>query len=167
MKLNIPDAIRPKMKDYGLKQEKEGMLSWQWVLDELEKSKNYWIGSTRPNGNPHVAPVWGILMDDVVYFGTGETSRKARNITVNSNIVLHLESGFDTVIIEGKAEKVSNRADFDRIAPIYAKKYAAHNYEPTAEELAVGLMYRVVPDVVMAWKESSFPDTATRWEFSA
>lgn len=167
MKLTIPEAMRPKMKDYGLKQDKDGMLSWQWVLDELEKSKNYWIGSTRPDGNPHVAPVWGILMDDVVYFGTGEKSRKVKNIRNNPNIVLHLESGFDTLIIEGKVEKVTDRADFDRVAPIYAKKYAPHDYEPTADELAGGLMYRVMPRVVMAWKETDFPNTATRWEFSS
>lgn len=165
MKLTIPEPVRPKMKEYGLKEAPDGMLTWGWVKGELEKSKNYWICSTRPDGNPHAAPVWGILMDDVVYFSTGESSRKAKNIAHNPTIVLHLESGFDTVIIEGLVETVSDRADIERIAPIYATKYAPHGFEPTADDLAKGLMYRVVPRVVMAWKETDFPNTATRWEF--
>lgn len=165
MQLTIPQASRPKMKDYGLKSDPEGLLSWQWVRDELEKSKNYWIATTRPDGNPHVAPVWGVLMEDVVYFSTGENTRKAKNFRANPNIVLHLESGFDAVIIEGTIEKITYRADFERIAPVYAKKYAPHGYEPTADELASGSLYRVIPRVVMAWKETDFPNTATRWEF--
>jgi len=166
MKLTIPAAIRPKMKDYGIKQESEGLLSWDFVREQLEKSMNYWLATSRPNGNPHAAPVWGVLFEDVVYFGTGETSRKARNFKHNPNVVLHTESGFDTVIVEGKIKKLAERALYDDIAPVYAMKYAPHNYEPTAEELAKGGLYRVVPAIVMAWKESDFPNTATRWEFS-
>lgn len=167
MKLTIPEAKRPSMKDYGIKQVSEGLLTWGWVREQAEKSMNYWISTSRPNGNPHAAPVWGILMDDVVYFGTSESSLKARNMAANPTVVLHLESGFEVVIIEGKVEKVTDKALFERIAPIYAKKYAPHNYEPTAEELAAGTMYRVLPDMVMAWREQDFPNTATRWQFKA
>ncbi|MEO1255735.1 MAG: pyridoxamine 5'-phosphate oxidase family protein, partial [Bacteroidota bacterium] len=135
------------------------------VREQLEQSKNYWVSTTRPNGNPHAAPVWGVLLDDCVYWGTGDTSRKNRNLLNNPHVVLHSESGWDVVIIEGIVEKVTERADFERVAPIYTTKYAPHGYEPRADELAQGLMYRVLPHVVMAWKETSFPNTATRWEF--
>lgn len=167
MKLTIPKATRPTMQDYGIKDDSTGLLTWDWVIERLEKSENYWIASSRPNGKPHVAPVWGILLDDVVYFGTGTSSRKARNINHDSSVVLHLESGIETVIIEGQAIQVTNKADFERIAPIYAKKYAPKGYEPTAKELAEGLMYYVKPDIAMAWNERDFPTTATRWVFAS
>ncbi len=165
MKLSIPKATRPAMKDYGINQEPEGLLSWPWVRERLAASMNYWVATTRPNGNPHVAPVWGILLDDVVYFGTSVTSQKGRNLQKNPNIVVHLESGYEVVIIEGRVEMVKNQNDFERIAPIYAEKYAVHGYEPNAEELASGTMYYVLPNVVMAWLEQDFPNTATRWQF--
>ncbi|MGB7337801.1 MAG: pyridoxamine 5'-phosphate oxidase family protein [Phototrophicaceae bacterium] len=165
MKLTIPKPTRPKMQNYGIEQSNEGLLTWAWVTERLEQSMNYWISSTRPNGNPHAAPIWGILMDDTVYFGTDATSRKAKNLLENPQIVLHGESGFEVVIVEGIAERVTDVDDFERIAPIYAKKYAPHGYEPTAEELAGTLMYRVRPQVVMAWLEQDFPNTATRWVF--
>lgn len=166
MKLTIPDPIRPTMKDYGIKQETEGLLSWKWTQEQLTKSMNYWLSTSRPDGNPHAAPVWGVLYEDVVYFGTGEKSRKARNFKQNPNVILHTESGFDVVIVEGKVEKITEKSLFDNIAPVYAKKYAPHGFEPTAEELAEGGMYRVVPTVVMAWQETDFPNTATRWNFA-
>jgi uncharacterized pyridoxamine 5'-phosphate oxidase family protein len=121
MKLTIPEPIRPTMKDYGINQTSDGLLGWEWVREQLEKSMNYWVSTTRPDGNPHAAPVWGVLVDDVVYFGTGETSRKGRNMQANPNVVLHTESGFDTVIVEGTVEITKERALMERIAPIYAR----------------------------------------------
>ena len=53
-------AIRPKMKDYGIHEGDEGMLTWDFVDEQMANSRNYWISTTRPDGRPHVAPVWGI-----------------------------------------------------------------------------------------------------------
>lgn len=166
MTLTIPTPTRPYMKNYGIKHETDGMMTWDWVQAQMEKSQNYWICTVRPDGRPHAAPVWGVLMDNLVYFGTDAASRKGRNIQANPNLIVHLESGIECVIIEGLAEKVSDAAVFERIAPIYSAKYKPHGYEPTAEELASSEMYRVHPQVVMAWLETSFPETATRWQFA-
>lgn len=165
MKLTIPQATRPKMQDYGIETSDDGLLTWEWVRERLEQSTNYWVSTVQKNGNPHAAPVWGILLEDTVYFGTGEGSVKARNLQRNPNVVLHTESGMECVIVEGRVEKVTEIATFEQVAPVYAAKYKPHGYEPTAEELAAGLMYVVKPQVVMAWYEKKFPETATRWAF--
>ena len=67
---------------YGLLPESEGkgLLPWNWVTERLERSRNYWIATTRPDGRPHVMPVWGVWMEDALYFGTDPASVKGRNI---------------------------------------------------------------------------------------
>ena len=165
MQLTIPKPQRPAMKDYGIEQDHAGMLDWAWVSAEITKSRNYWIATTRPDGRPHVAPVWGVALDDVVYFGSGKGSVKARNLAQNPQVVLHLESGDDCVIIEGTVFKLDDRKLLERMAEDYGKKYVS--YQPTADELQsdTGVAYGVKPKVVLAWKESDFPKTATRWVF--
>jgi len=165
MTLIIPDATRPKMQNYGIATEETGLLAWDWVRKRLEKAQNYWVATTRPDGRPHVAPVWGILLDDYVYFSTGARSRKGRNLQANPAVALHLESGIECVIIEGTVQAISDKALYERIAPIYSQKYKPHGYEPTAADLAQNPMYRVAPHTVLAWLETDFPNTATRWQF--
>jgi hypothetical protein len=163
MSLVIPAATRPTMKDYGISTKPEGLIAWDWVRDELVKSRNYWICTTRPDGRPHAAPVWGVAYEDLVYFGTGKSSRKARNFLERPDVVLHLESGDSCVIVEGKVEVVTDMELMRKLSPLYGAKYAP--FKPSAEELAEGGLYTVKPQVVMAWKEMDFPNTATKWEF--
>lgn len=147
---------RPSMKDYGISQSEQGLMSWDWVDEQMAKSRNYWICSTRPDGRPHAAPVWGVWHEGALYFGTG--SQKARNFAHQPEIVVHLESGDDTVIMEGK---VVETRDPERIAPVdklYAAKYPP--FDPTPSE-----MYFVLrPHTAFAWTEQDFPNTATRWD---
>lgn len=164
MKLVIPASIRPTMQNYGIVEATEGMLTWTWVSQQLIKSRNYWIATTRPNGNPHVAPVWGVVIDDIVHFGTSESAVKAKNIAHNANVIVHLESGDDCVIIEGQAIAVTDENILAKMAALYPTKYP--EFAPTVEDLGKNGNYAIQPKVVMAWHESDFPNTATRWVFT-
>ena len=104
-----PQRMRPKMQDYGIAEGDQGLMTWDWVRDQMATSRNYWIGSTRPDGKPHAAPVWGVWVDDTLYFSTGRTSRKARNLAANPAVVVHLESGDETVILEGAVEPLTDQ----------------------------------------------------------
>lgn len=165
MQLTIPQPQRPRMKHYGITEAEQGMLDWAWVRAELHKSRNYWISSTRPDGRPHAAPVWGVVLDDVVYFASNKKSVKGRNLARNPQVTLHLESGDDCVIVEGRVLHVADSALLMRMATEYSQKYAP--FSPTPDELDGGdnIAYGVVPGVVLTWKESDFPNTATRWVF--
>lgn len=155
-----PSRRRPYMKDYGVSADEQGLMSWEWVDQQMEKSRNYWIASTKTDGNPHVAPVWGVWMEGALYFSTAPSARKARNIAANPEVVVHLESGDEVVIMEGRIETESDLALLQHMAPIYGGKY---NYTP---EITPGdLWFRFKPRVVMAWLEKDFPKTATRWDF--
>src|SRR2546421_5404379 len=41
-----PDALQNPPKDSS------GLKPWPWALERLEKSHNYWIATTRPDGRP-------------------------------------------------------------------------------------------------------------------
>jgi Pyridoxamine 5'-phosphate oxidase len=62
--------------------------------------------------------------DDAFFFGTDPNSRKARNLRANPEIVVHLESGDDCVILKGVVEEESDPGLHRRAGEAYAAKYA-------------------------------------------
>lgn len=155
------------MRNYGISEDEEGLLSWEWVSGRMSESRNYWISTTRPGGRPHAAPVWGVWVEETLYFGTAPSSRKARNLAHNPNVAVHLESGDEAVIVEGVAEELTapDPSLSERIVEAYAAKYEDPE---TGGEFQLGStegLKTVRPGVVFAWLERDFPNTATRWVF--
>ena len=158
------ERSRPQMEAYGIHTEQEGLLSWRWAGEQLERSHNYWICTTRTDGRPHAMPVWGVWLEDTFYFGTAESSVKAGNLAANPALVVHVESGDECVILEGVAEHLLDPAEqlFDRIADAYADKYPGFRPDrPTG-----GGWFALRPQVVFAWRERDYPGSATRWRFN-
>ncbi len=155
--------VRPNMPHYGVEvDETEAMLTWQWVASKMASARNYWLCSARPDGRPHAVPVWGVWVEDEFYTATDRNSVKARNIARDSRVVLHLESGDETLIIEGSLLEIEPRAALKAaIARRYIEKYAL---DPSLDEEDV-VQYRLQPSKVMAWLERDFPQTATYWLF--
>lgn len=152
---------RPNTPEYGIHSEDEGMLDWDWVDERVAASRNYWICTTRPDGRPHAAPVWGVWVDGTLYFGSGSSSQKARNLAANPNVVVHLESGDEVVILEGVAEVVTapDPALSERVSDAYEAKYGMRSD-------SIEGYYAVRPGVAFAWREQDFPTSATRWRFN-
>ena len=107
------------MPDYGISgaDEGEGLLPWEWAAERLSVSHNYMVATTRPDGRPHVMPVWGVWLDDAFYFSTGRQSRKARNLGANPHCVVSTDRAEEAVILEGLAEEVAEGASLCRPAP--------------------------------------------------
>ena len=159
----LPRAGRPEMPSgYGINRSSdEGLLPWSFVQERLATARNYWLATARPDGRPHVAPVWGLWLDEAFYFATDPASRKARNLLVNPALVVHLESGDDVVILEGAAERVADPSLRARFAEAYDAKY---QIRPDVGDAA--LVYGLRPRVAQAWREQDFPNSATRWLLS-
>jgi general stress protein 26 len=157
-------SSRPDMpKGYGLLDvtSGSGLLPWSWVDERMAKSRSYWIATTRPDGRPHVMPVWGIWLDGTFYFGTERHSRKARNLAQNPELVVHLESGDEAVILEGVAEEVTDSALRKRCINASVDKY---HYDPGPDN-PDSPYYALRMRAAFAWLESDFPGSATRWLF--
>jgi len=136
-----------------------GLLPWSHVEDQLARARNYWLATTRPDGRPHVTPVWGAWVDQAFYFDGIFTAHWAKNLATNPAVAIHLESGVNVVILEGTVEDMVPDADLAaRIVEIYAAKYVS-----PLPQAARG-MYRLRPHSVRAWR--SWPHDATRWRFN-
>lgn len=127
------------------------MLPWNWAAQRLANAHNYWVATS----GPHSSPVWALWRDGAIVFSCGAKSRKARELARNPRVVVHLESGEEVVIVEGKAEPISvDSAVIDE----YERKYT-FRAEPGEG------WYRVAPKRVLAWTEKGFPKSATRFDF--
>lgn len=159
------NPTRPNMaKGYGISTSQDGLMTWEWVDEQMTKARNYWIGTTRPDGRPHVVPVWGAWIDGALYFGGDPAARRSRNLAANPHLSVHLESGDEVVIIEGKAEQVTDPALIRRFLEMNAAKYNMPVDQLAAPDMHV-LVYRVKPSLALAWLERDYPNTATRWVF--
>lgn len=147
------------MEAYEVQLSAEGPLAWSHAEERLEGARNYWIATTRPDGTPHAAPVWGVWVEGALYFGTGRISVKGRNLAHNPNLVVHSESADDLVILEGEVEEVRDLASFKSIDAAYRAKYGMSVSEDGA------VWYVVRPKKAHAWLENDFLNTATRWRF--
>ncbi len=136
-------------------------ITWDWVTERLSTARNYWIATTRRSGAPHVAPVWGLWLDDQVMFATDAKSAKARNALRNPACSIHLESGDDVVILNGSLERVTDPATLERFNSAYEVKYDL-NPESGGDAAPV---FALKTESVLAWLETDFPTTATRWSF--
>ena len=147
---------------YGLKPRKQ-YLPWSHAEERLQQGRNYWICTARPDGRPHSIPVWGMWVEGALYFGTGRTTRKAKNLAHNPAVSVHLDSGDDVVILEGQVTEadLNDKTLRGKLDAACHKKYKM----PMVVEPG-SVCYCLRPRVVLAWTEKEFPKNATRWEFA-
>jgi len=146
--------------DFGLK-PRAAYLPWSHAVTKLEKARNYWIVTVGPGGKPHAMPVWGFWRNGVIYFGTARDSRKWRNLSANPNVVVHLESGDDVVIVEGIGYEVTAEHEINALRPLSEKKYGMWMPLDPKRHVAIA----VEPRTVFAWSEKDIQSTATKWSF--
>jgi PPOX class probable F420-dependent enzyme len=150
---------------YGVPTDASGgeRLPWSWAVEQLTAARNYWICTRRRDGRPHAMPVWAVWLDDAVWFSTDPSSAKGRNMARDPRIVIHLESGDETVVLEGEVESnPDDRAALQRFVDAYEKKYG-HRIELGNENYGI---YVLRPCIAQTWTEQGFPRNATRWVFS-
>jgi hypothetical protein len=160
-----PIASRPRMPaTYGILPENEGggLLPWSWARERLERARNYFFSTVRPDGRPHVAPIWGCWMDERFLFSTDRASVKAKNLAQNPRCVVCPENGVESIMVEGVAREMTDRAILERYIALYDPKYS------WTSDLAAGPFYEVEPRVVFAFIEGpgTFAGRSTRWAFS-
>jgi len=121
----------------------EGAVATPWAVtrDALRDAELFWLSTVRPDGRPHVTPLIAILLDDVLYFCTGSTERKAKNLAQNSRCILttgcNTLDGLD-IVVEGDASKVNDEPELHRVAATYESKYGAHLTAPEGTWFGLG-----------------------------
>jgi PPOX class probable F420-dependent enzyme len=86
-----------------------------------------WLSTVRPDGRPHLVPVWFLWNGSEVLIFSQPNNQKIRNLRKNPNVRLALESfgkGEDVVMFDGKA-RLAPVHSVAATLPEYAQKYSA------------------------------------------
>jgi hypothetical protein len=84
-------------------------------------TSSYFLGTTRPDGRPHVAPVGALWDDGDFYLTSGGETRKARNLAANPACTIAVALKGIDLVLEGEAVLVADHPTLERIAALYRK----------------------------------------------
>jgi PPOX class probable F420-dependent enzyme len=93
------------------------------IAAQMQDAKNIWFASVRPDGRPHLVPIWFVWHEGKVWISTGVGSRKDKNIQQNPHVSVSLEDGTNPVVIEGEARQETDLTIRDQLAPLFMEKY--------------------------------------------
>jgi nitroimidazol reductase NimA-like FMN-containing flavoprotein (pyridoxamine 5'-phosphate oxidase superfamily) len=101
---------------------------WADGLERLRAADTFWLSTVRPDGRPHVTPLIAVWHAEALWFATGPEERKARNLAENASCVLttgcsDLVEGALDVVLEGRAEQVTDDAELELVATAFAAKH--------------------------------------------
>jgi hypothetical protein len=120
-------------------------------------------------------PIVGNMLDGALYFCTGPTERKAKNLPQNPHCILTTGSnqldGLD-LVVEGVAAKVNDEAELRSVADTVESKYGPRLAAPEGTWFGLGdairganaLVYRVTPSTAFGFGKGEQFDQ-TRWRF--
>ena len=129
------------------------------VNKRLQNEKMIWLSTVRPNGRPHLVPVWFFWDGTTILIFSQPNAQKVRDIRHNSSVMLALDTaqeGDDVVLIEGDAVLL-DPASVNATQSAYAQKYESwmqrmgSNAEALAKEYSQPI--RVIPTKFISWNE--------------
>jgi general stress protein 26 len=146
----MPRRVRPKFPEkWHVPNDPKLWITWEHANDKLARETVYWVSTASPQGRPHSAPVWGIWKQNSFYFETDPNSIKGRNLSNDQRIVVHVQDGNDTVILEGSARIEKKPEKLKQLRKDYVNKY---QYTPDWSNEKDQIVFRVEPMIVHAWK---------------
>ncbi len=134
----------------------------EWRAFLREPARPAMLATVRPDGRPHVAPVWIVVDDDdTVIFTTGARTVKGRAVQADPRVALCVDDDqppFGYVMIEGTAEVSTDLDEMLLWATRIGGRYmGADRAEAFGRRNAVEgeLLVRVTPARVVARKNIS------------
>src|SRR5215212_9302588 len=148
--------------------------AWADASQQLEEAEVYWLSTVRPYGRPHVTTLLSVWLDGALYFCTGASERKAKNLAHNSHCILttgcnSFKQGLD-IVVEGDAVRVTDEAKLERIADLYESKYGSdwrfdvRDSAFNGESGNVALVFEVAPSTAFGFVKGA-SSSQTRWRF--
>jgi PPOX class probable F420-dependent enzyme len=98
----------------------------QWREFVMAGTRTGKLAVTRPDGRPHVTPIWFVLDGDDVILNTGEASVKGRALRRDPRVSLCVDDQqppFSFVVIEGEATLSEDLSELRRWAAVIGGRY--------------------------------------------
>jgi PPOX class probable F420-dependent enzyme len=95
------------------------------VDERLREALVVWLGSVRPDGRPHLVPVWFLWDGTTVLIFSQPNNQKVRNLRHEPRVILALDDtddGADVITLEGIGELVTEPETTTEL-PAYVAKY--------------------------------------------
>ncbi len=152
------------MPGYGISAPDEGtgLLPWTWAEEHLVASRDFWLATLHRDGRPHVMPVWAVWDGRSLWFSTAPSSRKAHNLARDPRATVTTDDAEDPLVLEGRAERVSdeaaNRSLCDQVNAKYATAYDVDFFLANAT-------FRLQPTWAFGLVQADFGGSPTRWRF--
>lgn len=112
----------------------------------LDTEANIWISTTRPDGRPHLTPVWFAWHQGKLYACIQTASVKARNLSQNEAVAFALENGTHPVIGEGTA-RAAPEPWSQAVIDIFQRKY---NWDVTTDH-EYDYLLEITPAKWLTW----------------
>jgi PPOX class probable F420-dependent enzyme len=147
--------------------DQETLLTPDRRIDRLLRSEPVlWLSSVRPDGRPHLVPIWFSWDGRDILVASKPNAQKIRNLRANPTVMLALgeaEDDFDVGLLEGRAELL-DRPSSIVLPPGHVAKY-------TARMAAIGLsqeeflatysqVIRITPTRFLPWHGRTVPASA-------
>ena len=140
-------------------------VNWSDVIAELARPRNYWLNTINRDSSPHPSPVWGVTLDEHLYFYTSRITVKARNLTRDARAAIHLESAEDVVIVHGLAMDLGAPSLSSEVMNALRAKYdepGDSDYLPTSNA-SYDVIYRFDAHRALLWRLADFYSSQRRW----
>lgn len=132
----------------------------------LDAEPVVWLSTVRPDGTPHLVPIWFSWDGESVLIASKPHAKKIANLRANPRVMLALgepENDFDVGLLEGVAEILDEPAA-DVLPPGHLAKYrdqmAAIGLDRDEFLATYSLVIRVRPTRFLAWHGRSTPASA-------
>lgn len=160
----MPSIKRPTFPP-GYVDNPRDFVEWDIVEQCFREAKNYWVCSVSPKSHPHVIPKWGVWVRGKLYYDGSSETRHARNLVLNPQVAIHLESGDEAMILYGTAREILSpeRILAEQIAAEYVRKYEKFGYAPSEDQWDQGGLTEILPKQVIAW--TNFMENPTKFVF--
>jgi PPOX class probable F420-dependent enzyme len=167
IELPFVSAGRPHMPGYGVvgPEDGTGLLPWSWAHERLTAAHDYWLATTRPDGRPHLMPVWAVWNGESLWFSSARESRKAKNLRAQPRCSIATDNAYEPVIVEGDAFEVSDEAQLRHALDLENRKYDT-DYGDEMIDTANNSWFRLRPLVAFSLDENDFTGSPTRWSFA-
>jgi hypothetical protein len=151
-------------------------LSWSEVERRLARGGWFWLATVRPDGRPHVMPLFAAWSGTSFFVASNNRARKSRNLEAEPRCVISTDTGDLHVIVEGVADHVRDEEGLQRAVEAFQAVYSwptqiqgsqlDADYGAPTSGGAPFEVYEVTPVKAFGLPTDGESSTPTRWTWS-
>jgi Pyridoxamine 5'-phosphate oxidase len=98
-------------------------MPWADAEQRMRKGGWFWLATVRPDGAPHVMPLFAAWSGSSLFIASKDSTRKSRNLVAEGRCVITTDTGDLHLIVEGDASRVSDAETLRRASEAFLAIY--------------------------------------------